>query len=85
MEDRLAVVAVHPGGQTLGQEEGGRVLQETGPHAGWQLLQEERSQLAPDSGQTLLCWTVIPGGIQKKILRKFEGKYETDIFLVRRN
>ena len=60
MKDRLAVVAVHPGGQTLGQEEGGRVLQQTGPHTGRELLQEERSELAPDSGETLLGWTVIP-------------------------
>ena len=60
MEDRLAVVAVHPGGQTLSQEEGGRVLQQTGPHTGRELLQEERSQFAPDCCETLLRWTVIP-------------------------
>ena len=65
MKDRLAVVTVHTGGETLGQEEGGRVLQETGPHAGWQLLQEERSEFAPDRGQALLSWTVVPCGIQK--------------------
>ena len=59
MEDRLAVVAVHPGGQTLRQEEGGRVLQETGPHTGRQLLQEEGSELTPDRGQALLGGTVI--------------------------
>ena len=59
MEDRLAVVAVHPGGQTLRQEEGGRVLQETGPHTGRQLLQEEGSELTPDGGQALLGGTVI--------------------------
>ena len=64
VEDRLAVVAVHTSGQTLGQEEGGRVLEQTGPHAGRELLQEERSQLAPDSGETLLGWTVIPHRIQ---------------------
>ena len=59
MKDRLPVVAVHPGGQTLGQQEGGRILQQAGPHTGRQLLQEERSQLAPDSGQALLGWTVV--------------------------
>ena len=57
VEDGLAVVAVHPGGQTLRQEEGGRVLQETGPHTGRQLLQEERPQLAPEVEIKLKTYT----------------------------
>ena len=60
MQDRLPIVAVHPRGEALGEEEGGGVLEETGPHTGGELLQEERSELAPDGGETLLGWTVVP-------------------------
>ena len=50
VEDRLAVVAVHPRGETLHQEEARGVLQKRGPHTCWQLLQEKRPQLAPIRG-----------------------------------
>ena len=76
MKDRLPVVAVHPSRQALGQEEGGRVLQEAGPHTGRQLLQEERSQLAPDSGQALLGWTVVP---EENTSMKWRGNYTENI------
>ena len=50
VEDRLAVVAVHPRGEALDQEEARGVLQQRRPHTCWQLLQEKRPQLAPIRG-----------------------------------
>ena len=63
MEDRLAVVAVHPSSEALSEKEGGGVLEQAGPHTGRELLQEERSQFAPDCCETLLRWTVIPASV----------------------
>ena len=50
VEDRLAVVTVHPRGEALNQEEACGVLKQRGPHTCWQLLQEKRPQLAPIRG-----------------------------------
>ena len=53
MQDRLAVVAVHPGEQALLQQEGGGVLQKGRPDTAGKMLEEERPQLGADGAEQM--------------------------------
>ena len=53
MQDRLAIVAVHPGEEALLQQEGGGVLQEGCPDTARKLLEKERPQLGADGAEQM--------------------------------